>query len=73
VYGHLDHPVFDDLAADAVSMGDPAEVSVLEFDDGDVLLVEDSADVASWTLADLRAAAPDFDATVSADAVCCVN
>lgn len=47
MYGHLDHPVFDNLAADAVSMGDPAEVSVLEFDDGDVLLVEDSADVAS--------------------------
>ncbi len=73
VYGHLDHPAFDDLAADAVSMGDPAEVAVLEFDDDDVLLVEDSADLASWTLADLRAAAPDFDAAVTADAVCCVN
>lgn len=73
VYGHLDHPVFDELAADAVSMGEPAAVSVLEFDDGDVLLVENSADAASWTLADLHAAAPDFDAAVTADAVCCAN
>lgn len=73
VYGHLDHSVFGDLDATAVSMGDPAEVSILEFAEDDVLLVEDSADIESWTLADLRAAAGGLDAVLSADAVCPVN
>jgi sugar/nucleoside kinase (ribokinase family) len=73
VYGHLDHPVFDGLDATAVSMGDPAEVSVLEFAEDDVLLVEDSGDIESWTLTDLRAAADGLDAALSADAVCSVN
>jgi sugar/nucleoside kinase (ribokinase family) len=73
LFGHLDDPVFDDLAVDAVSMGQPARVAVHEFDDGDLLFVEGSPDIASWDFATLREAADDLAAAMTADAVCCVN
>lgn len=71
-YGHLDHPVHADLPFEAVSMGEPATVSVVEFDDGDVMLVEPSADILDWSLAELRAVAPLAD-VLAVDAVCCAN
>lgn len=81
VAGHLDDPAFDDLPFDAVSMGEPASVAVYGFDDGDVLAVEDSADLRTWTLDDLDAAldrtpdldSGDLDAFLAADVVCCTN
>lgn len=62
-YGHLDDPepdrdLFADLPFDCVSMGRAAVVNVLDFDDGDLLLVEESPDLREWTLADLRESAP---------------
>ena len=71
-YGHLDHAVFADCPFETVSMGRPAVVNVLDFDDGDLLLVEDSADVASWTLDDLEAVAS-LRNVFEADAVCWTN
>lgn len=71
-YGHLDHPVLEDLPFVTVSMGDPANVSVLSFPDGDLLLVDTSADLRNWTLADLRAVADPVDA-LDAGAVYCAN
>lgn len=72
LYGHLDDPVFEGLPFAARSMGRPADVDVLEFDDGAVMLADDSGDVADWTLADLRAATP-LDAALAVDGVCWTN
>ncbi len=76
-YGHLDDPepgrdAFADLPFDTVSMGRPAIVNVLDFDDSDLLLVEASSDLSAWTLDDLRAAAP-LSSVFGTDAVVCTN
>jgi sugar/nucleoside kinase (ribokinase family) len=76
-YGHLDDPepgrdVFSDLSFETVSMGHPATVNVLDFDDSDLLLVEASPDLEEWSLADLRAAAP-LPVVFGVDAVVCTN
>lgn len=71
-YGHLDNSVFDTLPFDTVSMGEPAVVNVLDFADDDLLLVEHSADIRNWTLADLRDVAP-LPTVFSCDAVTCSN
>ena len=74
LFGHLDDPLFDSLGFETVSMGAPASVLVYEFDDGDLMLADGSADMAKWSLTDLRAAADDaFAARLTADVVCCVN
>ena len=71
LYGHLDDPVFDAMEVDARSMGAPAAVSVLAFDDGELLLSEESGDLLDWSVADLRAAGTD--PLADAQAVCCGN
>lgn len=76
-YGHLDdekpgRDVFADLPFDTVSMGQPAIVNVLDFEDDDLLLVEASPDLPDWSLADLRAAAP-LPVVFGVDAVACAN
>lgn len=71
-YGHLDHDVFADLPFETVSMGRPATVDVLDFDDGDLLLVEESPDLAAWTHEDLEAVAP-LATVFDADALCWTN
>lgn len=55
--GHLDDPVFADLPFTTVSLGEPATVSILLFDDGDLMLAEESQDIREWGVEDLRAAA----------------
>ncbi len=70
-YGHLDDPLFDTLAFETVSMGTPALVYALNFADGDVMFVEESA-VADWTLTDLREVTCLADA-FTVDAICCSN
>lgn len=68
LFGHLSgFP----LPFDAVSMGEPTRVTVLEFDDGDLMLAERSADVRRWSVADLRAVGG-LDA-LRTEAVCCGN
>jgi len=64
LYGHLGHAVFDGLPFAAHSMGRPADVAVLEFDDDAVMFTEESPAIADWDLADLDAVADDdpFDA-----------
>ncbi len=71
-YGHLEAPVFDDVPFDTVSMGEPAVVNVLDFEDEDLLLVEHSPDITDWSLADLDAVAP-LDSVFGVDAVACSN
>lgn len=68
LFGHLAEFPFP---FEAVSMGEPARVTVLEFDDEDLMLAERSADRRQWSLAELRAAGgPD---ALQTEAVCCGN
>lgn len=69
--GHLDDPIFD-FDFETVSMGSPARVRVCLFDADDVMLVEESADLASWSFAELAAALA-VDDFLERDALCCVN
>jgi sugar/nucleoside kinase (ribokinase family) len=71
-YGHLDHSVLSALPFRTVSMGRPATVFVLDFDDGDLLLAEQSHDLSEWTLDDLEAVAP-VETVFDVDAVCWTN
>lgn len=74
LFGHLDDPVFDDLRVDAVSLGEPARVAIYEFNDGDLILVEESSDITHWGFEDIRnAAGDDLEVVLTADAVCCTN
>ncbi|WP_247729646.1 PfkB family carbohydrate kinase [Halovivax limisalsi] len=81
-YGHLDDPVFEDLAMETHSMGEPSRISIFAFDDADRLLAERSADVRGWSLRILEAAAGAASAkdtldaardALDADAICCGN
>lgn len=70
LFGHLDHEVFA-FPFRAVTFGDPATVDVYGFEDGDLMVSEESDDIRSWTAHDLFAAGG-RDA-LAADAVCCAN
>lgn len=72
--GHLDHPVFDPLACETVSMGAPADVKVLDFESSAVMLTDESEALRTWTLRDARAALGErFESWLGADAVVCSN
>lgn len=73
LYGHLDDPVFDPLPFPARSMGAPATVRVYDFEDDDLMLSEDSDDVATWDLDDLRAVPGAERAVESAAVLALVN
>ena len=73
LFGHLDHPALAALPFETESMGEPAQVDVLQFEEADVMLSTESDDVQEWTLDDLRAVADDYEAAMGADAVCAVN
>jgi sugar/nucleoside kinase (ribokinase family) len=70
-HGYLDAPVFESVPFETVSMGEPADVHVFTFADRDLMLVDD-ADVAEWTLAELRAVG-DLSELLAGDAICCSN
>lgn len=55
LYGHLDDPELGPFRFPTVSMGAPATVHVLTFDREELMLSVESADIRSWTLADLFA------------------
>lgn len=72
--GHLDHRVFADLPFETITMGNPAQVAIHRFDDGDVVTVEPSGDIEAWSLGDLEAAIEGaFESLLSADVVFCTN
>jgi len=73
--GHLDHAIFDsEFDFETVSMGTPARVRVHCFDADDVMFVEESADLESWSFADLQGALGDrLEPFLTADALCCTN
>lgn len=53
LYGHLDAPTLDELPFDTVSMGEPAAVDVLSFDEAVLMLSVESGDIEDWTIGDL--------------------
>lgn len=71
--GYLDHPVFDELEAefDAHSMGTPATIRIVAFDDSEVLFPEPGP-TDDWDIAALDAVV-DWNRVARADAICCVN
>ncbi|GAB3414712.1 hypothetical protein GCM10027435_09990 [Haloparvum alkalitolerans] len=77
LFGHLDHEAMSALPFRTHSMGEPASVRIVDFDDGAVMLAEESADIRTWGFDDLLAAAPSREAAVGAlagaDAVACCN
>lgn len=71
-FGHADDRVFDQLGFEINSLGAPAEVTVCEFDDGDVLFAKESQELLNWKLEDLS----DDEALeniLSQDLICCAN
>ena len=73
LYGHLDDPVFDGLPFPTRSMGSPATVRVYDFEDDDLMLAEDSSDIATWDLEELRAVPGAVRAVESATVLALVN
>ncbi|WP_276256003.1 hypothetical protein [Halomontanus rarus] len=73
VVGHLDDPVFDELPFETLSMGEPSRIDVYPFDDDDLVFARTSADIDSWSLADLRTVSLSTRDPLSADVVCCGN
>ena len=69
--GHLDHEVFEDLPVETRSMGAPARITVVAFDDEEVLFPEPGPRE-DWCLEDLLAAL-EWDRLTAADAWCCAN
>jgi sugar/nucleoside kinase (ribokinase family) len=73
LYGYLDHSIFDSLACETVSMGEPATVYVYDFG-SEVMLADNPDAMSEWSLATLRDAMGDtFEERMTADAVCCAN
>ncbi len=73
VFSHTDDPIFDDLNATTYSMGEPARVNVLVFEDEELLLPQIPAHYSDWTLADLLALPDAREALNEADVVCIQN
>ena len=69
--GHLDHEAFDELPFETRSMGAPARITVVAFDDEEVLFPEPGSR-ADWDLEDLLAVL-EWDRLTAADACCCAN
>lgn len=76
LYGFLDDARFDSIAFETDSMGEPATVYVYNFD-GEAVVLADSPDAMSeWSLDTLQTAiggTAEFEARMTADAVCCGN
>ncbi|WP_058367112.1 hypothetical protein [Haloparvum sedimenti] len=77
LFGHLDHDAMTAFPFRTHSMGEPAAVRIVTFEDGAVMFAEESPDIRTWGFDDLLAAAPSpeaaLDALAGADAVACCN
>lgn len=70
--GYLSDPIFESLPFETTSMGAPAEVAVLRFEDGDLMLAARSPDAREWTFEQLQAVV-DPESFLDAELVCCGN
>lgn len=69
LFGHLDHPVLQDLDIPKESLGEPAKVWITEFEDGDILLARENQEILNWELSELEP----VEVNLSADLICCGN
>ncbi|WP_256417061.1 hypothetical protein [Halorubrum laminariae] len=58
LYGHLTDPEIDEFPFPTASMGVPATIHVLSFDEEDLMLSVESEDIREWRIEDLFAAIP---------------
>ena len=58
LYGHLDDPNIGPFPFRTISMGAPAAVQVLSFDEEEMMLALESEDIREWRIEDLFAAIP---------------
>lgn len=70
--GYLDDPIFESLPFETTSMGEPAEVAVLEFESEDLMLAARPPDTREWRIEQLRETV-DLPAFLDADLLCCGN
>lgn len=73
LFGHLDDPIFDALEFQTHSMGDPAVVQAFAFDDGDLMLSEESRSLREWTVESLRDVPDAIPTVLDASVVCVTN
>lgn len=70
--GHLDDPIFESLPFETASMGAPADVSVLRFDDENLMLAARSPAARKWRFEQLQDAV-DPETFLDVDLICCGN
>ncbi len=72
-YGFLEHELLDDLEFETYSMGEPAKVTVAEFDHGSILLAQESKELVDWSFESMKDFPGGISEMISADVVCCAN
>lgn len=70
--GHLDDPIFESLPFETTSVGDPADVSILRFEDENLMLAARSSAARKWRFEQLREAV-DPETFLDVDLICCGN
>lgn len=73
IIGHLDSPVFDQVDAEKISLGEPAKVNICAFDDGDIIFARETQDILRWDIDRLESKVDDAEEALTADLVCCAN
>lgn len=72
-YGFLDHRVLEELDFEIFSMGEPAEVTICEFEDGSLSTARLNEGMIKWSLEDLQPFPGTVQEKFSADLINCAN
>lgn len=72
-YGFLNHEVFEELDFKTFSMGEPADVTICEFEDGSLLTARLNEKMINWSLEDLEQFPGTVQEKFSADLINCAN
>jgi sugar/nucleoside kinase (ribokinase family) len=72
-YGFLDHELLENLDFETYSMGEPAQVTIGEFEHGSILLAHENKELVDWNLDSMKQFPGDLSGMLSADVVCCAN
>ncbi|MFQ3275189.1 MAG: hypothetical protein ACI9LV_000291 [Candidatus Nanohaloarchaea archaeon] len=71
-YGYLNNSIFNHTGFQTYSMGTPADVTIAEFENGSLLLSEETPELTEWKLEDLKKFNK-LEEVLSADVICCAN
>ncbi|MFQ3308354.1 MAG: sugar/nucleoside kinase (ribokinase family) [Candidatus Nanohaloarchaea archaeon] len=72
-YGFLDHELLENLDFETYSMGEPAQVTIGEFEQGSILLAHENKELVDWSLESMKQFSGDIAELISADVVGCAN